>query len=154
MLVVLDPVSLLGDALDDALASAGPRTADAMRCLLRRVVVHRNQQTDAGVYVELAVGYVAKAVECGYATAYDAWGRVRRVVGWSTIGASTREGEPRPRYHDQRDVVPGCQGRVSSGDVAVSSILAARASSWQLGETKTDGTLRGHVNTGPEQRAT
>ena len=50
---------------------------------------------------------------------------------WSTIGASTREGEPRPRYHDQREVVPGWQGLVSSA--MAEALVALRAVADRLG---------------------
>jgi hypothetical protein len=81
------PLRLMIEGLDHAVAL---RRATA--ALIQRIATRPRQALDDGtVYVELSIGFVARAARTSYGTSWTAWHAVLGVVGWQSIAAREAE---------------------------------------------------------------
>ena len=78
-------VAHLCQQLDTLLAEVGERCGHAVRCLLRRIAIHRRQLVAGSWYTELSISYLRHESGVAYATARTAWNLVRDVLGWASV---------------------------------------------------------------------
>jgi len=77
--------SLFVSRLTNVLNGTVGKLRDAVEAMIWRLAIHPSQSVSRFKYVELSIGYIAKAAGVGRETARQAWHRVRTAAGWFSV---------------------------------------------------------------------